>query len=279
MARLGRGFPARVLIRTRTDSQSIEGGASGGRITHAVATATSTNARSTYVTTAFSPASSDTLVVFVTASFGSTPSSDGSVGLTDSTGEVTFTRVASAFSASSQSKMWAFIANARTSSTTSRTITFTTGDQSADCTGCIISVTRISGMSKTGSSALKQAVVYDENQAAGSTPVVSAFASSCLAANLTIAAVHSASNVSATPAYVPPAGWTEYAEIGYNNPGRGFTYVGRDDGSFTGTTITWTTDDATAFADIMMELDMSSSFQAAWARRATVTLRAGQGPV
>jgi hypothetical protein len=55
----------------------------------------------------------------------------------------------------------------------------------------------------------------------------------------------------------PPTSWTEDSDNGYSTPTAGQESVSRVSG-FTGTTVTWGGTSATAFGDIIVEIDTSS---------------------
>lgn len=212
-------------------------------VTHRVATASTANATS-YASGSFTPAAGDLLVAFVVAS--------GTVAtgtMTDSQ-SLGFTKVTSALKASSADTVYAFVSN-NTAAASSMTVTFDcTGDSA---TGAIIFVASVSGILKTGTSAILQSAVQ-ENQAAGGTPAI-AFTNAARVGNPTLGCVGNASNPAAV---APPTNWTEDAagDTGYNTPPTGGEYAFRNSG-FTGTTITWGGTSATAFGGIILEIDAS----------------------
>jgi hypothetical protein len=127
-----------------------------------------------------------------------------------------------------------------------------TGDNG---TGAVVFVACLTGMTRTGSTAVRQSQVQ-ANQGAGGTPAP-AFVSACLTGNPTLAFMANASNPAAT---TPPSGWAEPTggDTGFDNPTGGGEYGFRDSG-FTGTTVTWGSTSATAFGAIIIELDASPS--------------------
>jgi len=209
----------------------------------AVATTASSSNTTSYASASFTPAANDLLVVFVTAS--------GTVlaapTLTDSLGAVTFTLIAQCLKNSSADSVYCFVAN-QLAAASSRTLTFNcTGDSA---TGCIIQICRVAGMSKTGSTAVRQSKTQP-NAAAGTPAPV--FPSSCLTGNPTLGVV---GNSTSPATMTPPTGWTEREDQGYSTPTTGAEYVTRDSG-FTGTTVTWGSASSSAFGAIIVELDTS----------------------
>jgi hypothetical protein len=125
---------------------------------------------------------------------------------------------------------------------------------------------RVAGMQKVGTSANRTVSPpgqfgKQQNQAAGTpAPILPAAA---LAGNLLIGAVLTLSNI--TTNTLPPSGWTEQQDAGYNTPATGIEVVTIDSG-FTGTTVTWGGATATGFASLVIELD-TSAVSMAWPRR------------
>jgi hypothetical protein len=210
-------------------------------VVHGIATTSGANA-STYTSGAFTPAANDLLVVFVTAK-----ATTDVATLSDSQGG-TYSLIASGVKASGGDTFYVFVAD-QLASAVSMTVTF-------DCTGdaatsAVISVARVSGMTKTGATAARQTAKV-ENQTSGGTPAVT-FASSVLTGNPTLALVANNGN----PAGVTePTGWTEQADTGIET--NGAEYASRDSG-FTGTTITWGSTSGSAFGALAIELDASAS--------------------
>lgn len=208
-------------------------------VTHAAASASTSNA-SSYTSALFTPQANDLLVVFVVAS--------GTVAtgsMTDSQG-LGFTKITSALKNSSVDTVYCFVANALAANS-SMSVTFDcTGDAA---TGAIIFVARISGMSNTGSSAVRQ-TANRQNGAANSTPFP-VFAAPALNDNPTLGVVGNSSNPAGM---TPPTDWTEQNDTGYSTPTTGGEYVSRDSG-FTGTTITWGSVSATNHGAITIEID------------------------
>lgn len=215
-------------------------------VTHRIATASSSNA-SSYASGAFTPAVGDLLVGMVVAS-GTTANTPT---LTANSGAITFKMVAAAPLAASVDRAYLFVADQLVPSAVSMTATFTCTQDAA--TGAVVFVASVSGMARTGLAAIRQ-LELAMNVAAG-TPALS-FPASCLTGNPTIGLIGNATNPAGLTA---PTGWTENAagDTGYTIPTTGAEYVYRDSG-FTGTTVTWGSASASAYAGIIVELDTSA---------------------
>ena len=214
-------------------------------VTHLTTLADGTDA-TTYTTGSFTPTANDLLVVFVGASAHIT---EDATPLTSSAG-LTFHKARTETRGGSTDKMYVFVAEALAANS-GQTVTFNCVADGA--TGCAIAVAAVSGMSRTGSTAVRQAN-GQSNQAAGGTPAPT-FASAALTDNACLGAVYTGTN---PPALTPPTNWTERADFGHGTPARGMEYASRDSGE-TGTTITWGSTSATAFGDLIIELDTSSA--------------------
>jgi len=211
--------------------------------THGVTGNVTTNA-ATYATGNVGQAVNDLLVTFALVT-GTADAGD----MTDSQGG-SWTQITTAVKAASADKLWCFIRNARCPNADPLTVTMdVTGDNG---TGCIIFVVRVSGMSRVGANAARQSAVQS-NQAGATTPAP-VFGAAVLTGNPTLGFVGNATNPAGM---TPPASWTELViDVGYATPTSGGEYVTRDSG-FTGTTITWGSTSASAFGDIIVELDTS----------------------
>lgn len=210
-------------------------------VTHGVGLAVTTNA-ATYTTGSFTPAVDDLLLLFAVVT-GTVDAGD----VSDSLGG-TWTFITNSVKAASADRAYCFIRNALSNGAALTVTMDVTGDNG---TGCVIAVARISGMTRTGANASRQSAIQS-NQAAG-TPAPS-FPAACLTENATLGFVANATNPAGM---TPPTDWTELvADTGYNTPTTGGEYVVRNSG-FTGTTITWGNASASAFCDIIIELDTS----------------------
>lgn len=163
----------------------------------------------------------------------------------------TYTEVASALKATSADRVGVWIRNSLIASAVAHTVS----TSAAASTGGGLVTIRISGMSKTGSAALKKSAKQD-NQAAGTPAPV--LASAALTGNMLIGAVF---NATSPATMTPPSTWTEEVtngDVGYSTPPTGLEWVHKDSG-FTGTTVTWGSASASAFCSIVVELDTSAS--------------------
>lgn len=214
--------------------------------------ATTTNATS-YTTAAQANTTAGDLVllfIIVTGDTTSTPT------VTESLSETSFVSVPGTpvLKASSADRIYCFISTGFLK-TTSATRTFTISGLVATPTGCIIQGYRIPGMLRTGLMAIRQ-VASEANKVAG-TPAPT-FSAAVLTGNPTFGVVGNATNPAGMTA---PTSWTEDADTGYASPITGGETVSRS-GGFTGTTVTWGSASASAFADIIIELDTTISVSA-----------------
>jgi hypothetical protein len=212
-------------------------------ITHIRSAAPTTNA-TTYTDTAFTPSAGVLLIVAAVAS-GTVANAD----LTSSSG-LTFVRAATATMNSGADTIYLFVANDLTTGAEEQLTFDCTGD---GATGAIRLTGQITGMTKTGSTAVRQFKALS-NQAAGGTPAIT-FDSACLTDNPTLGVLGNKSNPFGVTA---PTSWNELNARAYDTPTTGGHYVGRDSG-FTGTTITWGSTSATAFGGLIVEFDVSAS--------------------
>lgn len=210
-------------------------------VTHRISTASTTGGTS-LVSGAFTPAAGELLIAFVTAS-GTT----GTGSMTDAQ-NLGWSLITSVLKNSSADTIYAFVSN-HTAAASSMTVTFT---DTAASTGYVIQVAGVSGMTRTGLGAILQKATQ-ANQAAAGTPAL-AFASAVQTGNPTLGVVGNSTNVAGM---TPPTSWTEQNDTGFATPTTGAEYVSRDSG-FTGTTVTWGSTSASAFGDIIVELDTSA---------------------
>lgn len=215
-----------------------------------VATVDTTNTTS-YAFGAFTPALSDLLVVLVATNGSVDPTAAGTV--TDNQSG-TYHKVTISLNSGSSGTNYIFIRNQLVQSAVSHTLTFTcTGDAATGFTGLVYSV---AGMTRAGSSAVRQSAIQS-NQAAGTTPAP-AFAVAALTGNVCIGLVGALAN---PPAITPPSGWTEPAspafDVGHTTPNAGAEGCHINSG-FTGTTVTWGSTSSGAYGDIIVELDTTT---------------------
>ena len=197
-------------------------------------------------TTALTVAASDLIVLFCYNS-GRTTAQPPTV--TDDNGGAAYTQVASATKNASADSTWCFVRNTLLGSAAATIFSFT---QSGD-TGGGLQVYRISGMSKTGVTAVRQFKVAS-NQATG-TPSVTMDAA-ILTTNPVLGSVFTTQTGTTNTA--PPTGWTEDQDAGYSTPSTGREIVHIDSGS-TLTTVAWTAATTSAFCAMVVELDASAA--------------------
>lgn len=193
------------------------------------------------------PATGDLLVVFVTKEASALSSPMVSADLTSDVAPTGFTLIRNQGHQASAAHMGVFVANALTVNTTSRLITIASGSDAG--AGTIISVYSVSGMSRTGGDAVRGQGGQTDQAAGTPAPV---FGAAALTGNACLGAIYNATNPAGMTA---PASWTEGSDAGYTTGQvSGIETAFRDSGE-TGTTITWGSASASAFASIIIELD------------------------
>jgi len=197
-------------------------------------------------TAAITPAVGDLLVVAYNAS----TNTNTSATVSDDQGG-TYTQVNTALWDTSADIGAVYVRDQLVSSAVLHTITTATGSNTATSIGIIA----VSGMAKTGATAVRQSAKV-ENEASATTPAPT-FASSALTGNMTIGAVFNGRNAATMTA---PTSWTERLDIGQPTPSTGVEVATRDSG-FTGTTITWgsTYGGTLGGSAIILELDGSGA--------------------
>jgi hypothetical protein len=130
-------------------------------------------------------------------------------------------------------------------------MTVTLTPSSTTCTGLALSVLRVTGMAYAGLTAIRQSS-FQSNQAAAGTPAP-AFGVISLNDNPTIGAVGNGTNPAGM---TPPASWSERHDIGFATPDGGLETCNLNK-AFSGTTVTWGSASASAFAALIIELDAS----------------------
>lgn len=212
-------------------------------ITHLGTTFNTTAGNKTVVAT---PAVGDLIVVILCC----TGKAAGSTNITDNNGSGTYSLVGSSqtgFSTTGLLEVWirdTFITSAVST-------TFTANEASS--TGGGLSVFKATSMLRTGVNALKQ-FVGDSGRTAASTPAP-AFIAAVDTNNPVLAGVGCGTN--STTIVTPPASFTEAFDGGYNTPATGLETCFSNSG-FTGTTLTWGSTVASAYADVAVELDTSA---------------------
>ena len=195
-------------------------------ITNLLATSTSANA-TTYSTNAFTPAASSIIFAFVAAS-GTTATNPWLEISTESWRR--FTLVTTAQWGGGANRLYGFISNGSVSSASPMKAFFNCAQDAA--TGAIIQMAQVTGMSRTGLTAIRQIAVVDSDSAASTVPTVT-FAVSTLTANACIAGVGYNSSLAGC---IPMSGWTEGADLGYTTPSTALECMYRNSGT-TSTTV------------------------------------------
>lgn len=214
-------------------------------ITGRSSSASTTNTTS-YASSAFTPAVGDLLVFLVLAS------ETVDAGSVSSSAGYTFTKVATAHRNSTDT-LYVFVADSLVTSAVSQTLTYNCASDAA--TGCFRVVISISGMARTGASAVRQSAVQNTGTA-GTTPAVT-FGGAALTANPLVALLCNQAN----PATVTqPSAWSEQNDSGFNTPTTGFEYANINSG-FTSSTVTWGSTSGTQFAALAVEFDSSAPAQ------------------
>ena len=160
----------------------------------------------------------------------------------------TYTRVKQALLNASADSMAVFVRDTACTTTNVHVVTVATGSNTSGEV-CIVA---ISGVDLVGSAAVRQSA-KNGNVGAGNTPSTS-FGQQTLASSVTLGFVVNGSN----PATItPPAtnGFTERQDVGQATPNIGLECITSD--SATVTTVTWGGTSATAFADIIIEIDLT----------------------
>ncbi len=202
------------------------------------------------------PAVNDLLVVFCTVS-GNTNTSPT---MTDNNGAGTYSLIQTALWSTSTNTMSSFVRDNLMVNTTSTVITCVSGSNTA---GELV-VYAITGVTRTGALAIRQNA-RQENQASG-TPAPT-FASAALAANMCLGAV---TNLTTAPIETPPitgGTWIEDQDASQATPTTALETVNSAAIGFTGTTVTWGGASGSAFASIILELDITASPAAPKRRR------------
>lgn len=213
-------------------------------VTHRNSTTSTSNATS-YTSGSFTPANGELLVcgVVATATAAAAPT------LSDSLGG-TWTLAATAPWNGTTNTIYFFVRTALIGTGAAMTVTFDcTGDAA---TGAAIEVAGVSGMTKTGATALLQSAA---NKNGAATTPATTFAAAAQTGNPTLVFLGSATN---PPGVTVPTGWTQQDNTGYATPTTGSQYVSRDSG-YTGTTITWGSTSASLWGALAVELDASGS--------------------
>lgn len=171
--------------------------------------------------------------------------------VTDDNSSGAYTNVASALHASSTETMFFFVRTALIPAANS-TIFTCTGVSSS---GGGLFVSRVSGMTLTGASAVRQSG-KQENQGAG-TPAP-AFPLPADANNVLLGAVMTSTNGTTNTAPPTSPNWTEDSDLGFNVPATGFEVCHIDSGD-TRTTLTFSGATPSVFASLIIELNTTGA--------------------
>lgn len=192
----------------------------------------------------FNPGVGDLAIVFV----GTTGlASVASAIADDNAGGSSWTLIGSALRTTSLDVQAAFVRTTPFSSTAGTTVTATIGAP----TGAFIAVVLINGMSRYGSSAIRQ-FAREQNQTAGGPAPT--YGVPALTTNLQLTCI----NTNANPPNCPgPAGFTSRVNGGYITPTAGFQLYTIDSGD-TSTTVSWSGSAGNAYSDMAIEIDASA---------------------
>lgn len=192
----------------------------------------------------FTPAVDDLLVVVV----GSSGIAGSFYPAVTCDNGVTFTRVTPG--AVPRIDVW--ISNQKVSSAVLHTVTVDyTGDAT---TGQNIDVLKVTGMTRTGTSAIRPGqILNQDNATSGTTPQV-VLPAVCLTGNSALFIVRAATT---DPFSTPPAGWTELSDNGFDTPSVAMACSAIDSG-FTSDTITAGASVAANYASLAIEFDASA---------------------
>jgi hypothetical protein len=208
-------------------------------VTHCVSLSNGAD-QDTYTTGNCDPDPSDLLLLFALVT-GSTDAGDVSDSLSGTWANITSTLCCGA----GGNTAYLFVRNQLSDGSVLTVTMDVTGDGG---TGANVVVLRIAGMTRTGSSAVRQFTVEPDITASGVPNPT--FSASALIDNPTLGMFGTLTNPATA---TEPIGWTEGADIGHDTPGAGLEYVFRHSG-FTGTAITWESSEVN-YADIIVELD------------------------
>jgi hypothetical protein len=196
-------------------------------------------------TPGFTPASGDLLVVLAAKSQSS---ADDSPQITNSDG-VTFTQIRQEeHTAAQQHRLAVFVADAL-SDPISQTVTYNTTIDNAN--GHFIYVCRVSLMTRTGASAVRQHAGLSD---ASASPPETTFAANCLTGNPVFTVICAADAPMTTAV---PTDFTSFENQDYLVPTQGMQY-GVVNSGYTIDTVTWASDPVSTYTMISLELDTSA---------------------
>lgn len=206
----------------------------------------------TYTTGSFTPTAGDLLVVLAAV----TATVDGTATLTESAGGGSYTQITWSPSTDNQwggtgNRMYVFVRTALIpASPAARTFTLTLPADAG--TGAQVTVVRVTGMTNTGSSAVRQ---LKGAKGSGTTPSLT-FGSAPLTTNPIVGNLINGANPTGITI---PGSFTSLGNAnGFATPTTGFESIKVDSG-FTSTAVTWGTSSATAWGALALELDASGA--------------------
>lgn len=171
----------------------------------------------------------------------------------NSDGLGTYYKVFTTLNRTSQDMGGCYVREALFSNGTACTVTVNSGSNTS---GEIVMM-NISGMTRTGSSAVLQSKTQANGTSSAGSPVPApVFDSAALTGNLTIAFLGSSEVASGSAD--PPSGWTERRDTGQSTPVSCVQVSTRDSG-FTGTTVTWAAINANSWNSGIVEFDTSAA--------------------
>lgn len=189
------------------------------------------------------------LIVLVTVHTGNT----SNAAPTDNNSSGTYVEItgAACVKASSADQMRIWVRTSLITTSTSTTYTHAPGTT----TGGGLFIFAITGVTRTGSSAIVKAAKQD-NQSSGGTPTP-VFSSAPSTGNPILGAVFNASNPATMTPRSSPA-WTEQTDLGYNSPTTGLETASINSGE-TATSIAWGSTSGSAFCAAVVEIDTSAA--------------------
>lgn len=205
----------------------------------------STTGAATYNSGSFTPAVGDLLVAFV----GVTGETSADWAVTDNQSG-TWTKIRRQVKNASADIFEVWVRDQLVSSAVGHTVTYSHAVGNA--TGGVVGVVRVSGMTNTGSAAVRSQGGQD-NQATGTTPAP-VLDSTPLTTNPILTAVHNGQNPGAT---TQRTGYTVRHSTGYGTPTTGLRTTSLDSGE-TSATLTWGGTSTGAWSSIGIELDASA---------------------
>lgn len=226
-------------------------------VTVAVAGTGDSSNVATYATASFTPTAGDLLVVMAVVS-GSTIAGGAAGTCTGSTNGLTsssnWTRVDAFLNQASTGQCYLFLAN-KPIPASPASMTCTVNVTGANGTGAVVSVAQVAGMSKFGADAIRlvagaQQLAHREAQTSGTT-LAGTMPAAAVTGNVVIGWM---CNNQATGGVTEPTSFAERGDAGYTLPTQGIEWATRDSGH-TSATVTWGTNSAGAWSNIVFELD------------------------